>query len=99
MEDKKNNIKSLLITFINKNDLDFSIGYRNSESTVLSGYSLFLGYTEPDEILKIMKEIPRIKCNIDNEVENEFEKVFTYAKHNNYANFWKTAQAKEQYSF
>lgn len=82
--------------FIKANKLAFTIGRRNSDSTILAGYALHLGYDSSDryELLKIIKSV----CK-GTKPEEEFNRVLYYAEENNYDRYWSTKAAKTKYIF
>lgn len=80
--------------FITENKLNFSEGSRNSNCTVLIGYSQFKGLTKQQLKEEIAVEIVR-----DGFIGEEIDRLFDYCKKNNYSKYWKTAEAKLQYTF
>lgn len=82
--------------FIKNNKLAFTVGRRNSDSTILAGYALHLGYdsTDEDALLKIIRGV----CK-GTRPEEEFSKVLAFAYENHYEKFWTTSRAKKQYKF
>lgn len=88
--------QKLIKIFIINNDLDFD-GYGsdlNSVCTTISGYALSIGITNHNDILD-----PIVNLYPDNDCHDELERVFNYAKINNYGEWWKLPIAKEQYKF
>lgn len=87
--------KRLAAKFIKDNNLKFSLGRRNSDSTVLSGYLLHIGVDSLNGLKKIITE----NCPDAYDFMEEFNRVFEFAETNNYGAFWRTAQAKREYKF
>ena len=94
-------MKGLIKTkrFIKDNALDFTApgSALNSNATVLAGFICFIleknGMDKGEgELLIDTLELP-LKANI------ETQSVFQYAWYNEYEEFWKTKEAKEQYIF
>lgn len=83
-----------LKTFIKDNNLSFEEGERNTNATILCGYALFIGV---DDIEVIESAIH--KKWYTEEMERELQRVFKYAKHNNYGKWWEKPEAKKMYSF
>jgi hypothetical protein len=82
--------------FIDENNLSFEEGRRNSDSTILSGFALYVG----------LKTLPTLKLAVENRCddrewgwEEELERVFEYAKDNNYELYWASEDAKDRYTF
>lgn len=88
-------MKKELETFIVKNKLKFTIGRRNSDSVIIIGYALHLGFTDVDEIFEILckKRKKAVHFKI------EFLKIFNYAKKRSYGKYWLTDDAKSKYIF
>ena len=82
--------------FIRNNNLKFTVGRRNSDSTILAGYALHLGYDNSDE--NTLLTIIRSECK-GVKPEEEFGKVLDFAYENHYEKFWTTSRAKKQYKF
>lgn len=89
-------MKKLIKKFIKDNKLTFKEGTRNSDSVILSGYSLSLQVRD-SEIVK--QAIDEILPNADANYKEELDRVFSYAKANNYGSWWNTANAEKQYIF
>jgi hypothetical protein len=85
----------ILKRFIVDNNLQFTEGRRNSDSTIISGFALHIGETE---ITNIEQAIEEAIVEPD-EYYDELEKVFEYAKNNNYHQYWTSKDAKKQYKF
>lgn len=100
-----------LLEFIDKNELDFtgSGSDLNGNCVVLAGYALHKGFTSPIDVSNEIRKDPvlwteslrRGGCErvapARGVVLNEFDRVFTYAKNNNYGDYWKTEDAREKY--
>lgn len=80
--------------FINENNLDFTVGSRNSTVTVVIGYALHKGLTK-NQLLDALE--PEIKA--DSFIAQEVDRLFNYCKDRNYKAFWNTEDAKMQYTF
>ena len=99
MEKEKNNLYvEELKNFIKHNKLTFEGGCssRNSDLVILCGYSLHAG-AEKEDIETILKENFKVDANI----EKEFNSVYSYAKKNNYGDWWndpKNAAAVNAYT-
>ena len=79
--------------FIKDNNLSFKEGKRNTSSTILSGYALHIGAS-----------VENCKESVNTEefttaVAHELERVYNYAKSNNYNKFWEQPEAKTMYKF
>ena len=87
-------IKSKIEAFILNNGLTFKEGRRNSDTVILSGYALYLGFD---------KSSSKLSDYIDNVLEHaeytlaEFHNTFEYAKYCDYGNWWKKAENRKQY--
>lgn len=75
-----------LIKFIEEKDITFEEGKRNTDSVLLSGYALYLGYSF-DELFKYCKKT--FDTSKITGWSNELERVFAYAKKNNYGKYYK----------
>lgn len=76
--------------FIKDNDLEFNAGSGgDSNILALCGYALFIGASVED----------CIKVADNSDCDFEIERIYEYGERNNYAAFWKTPIAKEQYVF
>lgn len=83
--------------FIKDNNLEFTEGRRNFDSVVLSGYALYLDANS--EQLKNAIEIVLGEEIWDDNLEDELDRVFDYAKSNNYGKWWEKEEAKKMYKF
>jgi hypothetical protein len=98
-------MKEKIKKFIDENHLTFSDEESglNGNCVILAGYICHLNdELEPGEkmitsefVLNLIKESYEISFFL----EKEFERVFNFAKANNYGNFWKTKTAKKQYIY
>lgn len=78
--------------FIKENKLEFNSGSGGDVNILaLCGYACYID-ADMDECVEASK-------TIDCTVEDEIIRVWVYADNNNYANFWDTQQAKEEYKF
>lgn len=75
--------------FIKNNKLEFVEGRRNNDITILSGFACYIDATE-EELKKAIK-IPSL--------DEEIERVFDYAKENDYGEWWTEDAAKIEYKF
>lgn len=91
-----------ILDFIVLNDLTFQEGERNSNSTILSGYALYIGITDVNTLIKIIdkykKSTPEDLEYFDN-YEEELTRVFNYAKNHDYGKFWNSEDAKTSFKF
>jgi hypothetical protein len=81
--------------FIVDNDLDFEStdSGLNANCVVLAGYALHLGMDDFEEEL-----LPEVSDFSDEALE-ELERVFDYARVNNYGAWWSRSVAKKMYTF
>lgn len=86
-----------LIKFIKENNLTFNEGERNTNITILVGFSLAIE-AEMGEILQAIKKSDTEYQNIFF-IEEEIKRVYDYAEDNNYDDFWLTEEAHDQYTF
>ena len=82
----------VLKDFIKHNSLTFMEGCRNSDLVVLCGYSLHLG-AEKKDVETVLEE----KLSVDAELVSEFNFVYSYAKKNNYGDWWNNPKNKNCY--
>lgn len=87
---KKESIKN----FIKDNELLFTEGRRNSDSTILAGYALHIEVLTAAFVNEILNEVIN-----DYNYNSEFTKVFHFAKTHHYEVFWLSRDAKKQYKF
>jgi len=80
--------------FINENNLSFEPGSRNSTCVTLIGYSQHLGLSKEDLEEELSNEIDN-----DDVIQDEINERWEYCSYNNYEKYWKTKQAKEDWSF
>jgi len=87
--------------FIIDNELDFTgiDSELNSNCVVLAGFALYVtdDVNDPDRLVKYLRRWCEI--DLDYNAEKELRRVFAYAYENNYAEFWETYEAKEEYKF
>lgn len=72
-----------LKNFIKKNNLTFADGRRNQDMLTLVGYAL---HKECDKEIIISALKPEFKKS--SRTKEEFERVYPYAKTNNYGKWW-----------
>lgn len=85
-----------IIKFIKDNDLDFSStdSGLNSNCVILSGYALHLDIDNIDELAKELKGL-----GLSWETYVELDRVYSFAKANNYGKYWESDLAKKTYKF
>ncbi len=91
-----------ILDFIELNELTFIKGQRNSDSTILSGYALFVGIKSIEELIQIVEKYKKEKAkdlSHFDDYESELTKVFNYAKRHNYEKFWESEDAKTSFKF
>lgn len=89
-----------VVTFIKNNSLLFGGAGSglNSDCTVISGYALYIGINDPNELLKgIRKGLDRNR--LTDVVNTELRRVFNFAKDYNYGNWWNTPRAQSEWRF
>ena len=74
----------ILENFIINNNLKFREGSRNTDSTILSGFALHNNINDTALIITIIKQVLPDASNF----EDEFQRVFSYAKVNDYGKWW-----------
>lgn len=80
--------------FIQDNDLSFEPGNRNFTMITLIGYNQHLELSKENLENTLVDEI-----NADDEIQEEIDRLWNYCASNNYKKYWKTAQAKKDWSF
>lgn len=80
--------------FINENNLDFTVGSRNSTLVTLIGFAQFKGIDKTEFKVELTKEIAK-----DPFIAEETERLWDYCKKNKYKTWWSTTEAKLQYIF
>ena len=91
-KEKHNPYVEELKNFIKHNSLTFIEGRRNSDLVMLCGYSLHLG-AEKKDVETVLEE----KLSVDAELVSEFNFVYSYAKKNNYGDWWNNPKNKNCY--
>ena len=91
-KEKYNTYLGDLKNFIQHNKLSFEEGCRNSDLVVLCGYSLYIG-AEKKDVETVLEE----KLSVDAELVSEFNFVYSYAKKNNYGDWWNNPKNKNLY--
>lgn len=92
-------MKDQLTDFIEKNGLQFTPGRRNSDCVVLCGYALYLNKQALYKYKPkgIIEEILADKLSKDSELRRELNNVYSYARANNYENWWEDEANKLNY--
>ena len=80
--------------FINKNIISFEPGSRNSTVVTLIGYAQFKGLSQSELEVELAAE-----SNADPFIAEEIERLWNYCKVSNYKAWWKSEDAKMQYTF
>lgn len=80
--------------FIEKNNIEFHDGNRNFPAIVIMGYAQHLGLSKEDLETELKEEIEN-----DDRIQDEINERWEYCSYNNYEKYWKTKQAKEDWSF
>lgn len=80
--------------FIEKNDLSFEEGSRNSTCIIIMGYAQHLGLSK-EELEEELKE----EIEADGVIQDEIDERWGYCERNNYKKYWKTKEAKKDWSF
>lgn len=84
-----------LVKFIKDNKLIFAKGQRNTNLVPLCGYACYLELDEEN----IQQALEEVKVVMDGELLEELSKVYDYADWNDYANYWTSDSAKDQFTF
>jgi hypothetical protein len=87
-------MKNKIREFIENNVVYFEEGSRNSTIITLIGYAQYLGLSKEDLEKELQEEI-----EVDGVIQEEIDRLWSYASSNNYAKYWKTAQAKKDWKF
>ena len=98
IEEKIKQIKeqeNKISTFIEANKLTFEIGRRNSDSVVLSGYALYIGIDNYEDLADILETLDIT----DYDILTELEEVFSYADDKCYDEWWEHKKAHTMYKF
>jgi hypothetical protein len=80
--------------FIEKNELSFEEGNRNTTIVTLIGYSQHLGLTK-EQLEEELKE----QIEEDGFIQDEIDRLWQYCFNRNYKNYWVTQDAKDKYVF
>ena len=80
--------------FIEKNDLSFEEGSRYSTCIIIMGYAQHLGLSK-EELEEELKE----EIEADGVIQDEIDERWGYCDSNNYKKYWKTKEAKKDWSF
>jgi hypothetical protein len=81
----------ILKEFIKNNNLKFTEGVRNTNCTILCGYSLYVKATLEECKQAINKE------DYTAELAQELERVWKSANNNNYGVWWETKSNRDMY--
>lgn len=92
-EKQKEQIKD----FILNNHLSFAEGYRNADSCVLAGYCLHIELRAKD-VYDILVLIDQTLDTTDDDRDDEFSNVLSYAEKNDYGREW-DKRYKDTYKF
>lgn len=82
--------------FIKDNSLEFTEGRRNSDAVVICGYALYLGVSDVDTIKDAMNIVFPPSIWADN-LGIELDRVFNFAKANNYGKWWEKEENRKTY--
>lgn len=88
-----------LKTFIKDNNLSFKEGQRNTNATIICGYALFIGVEDEELVEDAIEQVFTSKIWEDTELQDEIDRVFRYAKSNNYGKWWEKPEAAKMYKF
>ena len=80
--------------FIEKNELSFEEGNRNTTIVTLIGYSQHLILTK-EQLEEELKE----QIEEDGFIQDEIDRLWQYCFNRNYKNYWVTQDAKDKYVF
>jgi len=92
--------KDKLIQFIKDNEIEFREGNRNTPATILAGFSKHLGFKDWADVSEFLYESEELE--LDPISENEMDRVLKYVyegTEKDYALFWKTEQARNQFVY
>jgi len=87
--------------FIIDNELDFTgtDSDLNSNCCILAGFALY-ATDDINDFPRLAKYLNKwTDIDLSYEAKKELERVYDYAYSNNYAEFWKTNEANEEYIF
>lgn len=84
-------------TFLKENNINFkgSGSSLNSDCVVLSGFALHSDIDDVTELYPFVEELP----DYNTDYQTELNRVFDYAKDNNYGAYWSCAEAEASYKF
>ena len=91
-KEKYNTYLGDLKNFIQHNKLSFEEGRRNSDLVMLCGYSLYIG-AEKEDVEIVLEE----KFKADSGVEEEFNRIYPFAKKCKYGDWWNNPKNKNCY--
>ena len=95
MSDKIMSDKDKVEKFIKDNNLDFSGdgSELNSNCVTLSGYMLYIGIEEDEQVDMVLEDL-----DISLDGASELERVFDYAKNNDYGLWWEKEENRNKFN-
>ena len=84
--------------FIKDNELTFLRGRRGTETIIICGFALW-GTDEEIDVHDLWDIVKNIGDMGEDDSEAEFERIYCYALSNDYADYWNTSEAHENYIF
>jgi hypothetical protein len=82
--------------FLKDNNIEFTKGRRNTDSTIIAGFCLWLDLNDMEAIVKTIKAVcPDPHWNF----AEEFERVYAWAERNGYGSWWDDKVAHSHYKF
>ena len=84
--------------FIKDNELTFLRGRRGTETVIICGFALWVTDEEINDV-DLWDIIKNIGDMGKDDSADEFDRIYKYAVYNNYANYWNTPEAHENYVF
>jgi hypothetical protein len=82
--------------FLEANNIEFSEGRRNTDSTVISGFCLWLELNDMEAIVKTIKDV----CpDPEWDFAEELKRVYAFAESNMYGEWWNKKVAHSHYKF
>lgn len=86
-----NEQESLITSFIKNNNLTFEQGLRNTQSTIIIGYALYIGIEDYDILYNHIE--------FEFYFKEEFKKIFFYASRNHYEKYWDLPSTHDKYVY
>jgi hypothetical protein len=80
--------------FIEKNNITFEEGKRNTSIVTIIGYSQYLELCKADLLETLREEILK-----DSFISEEIDRLWDYCYNRKYRNWWKTELAKSLYKY